>query len=191
MQNVVAMLNEADRFNSAITLTVELRKDAEGKERQVQTIYLGLGQAYFADEKGTIAGTGVPGANGWAWRPSRVDGEYSQGHRYLREPQVGRVRAGAGDHQVGGVLMRKTLILLLVVLLCQALCQAQTFKAAAGSAKADLDKALAELSALEKQIADEKIPLSREMNKLESAVIAKRREHSDAKRLQDRKARLI
>lgn len=67
MQNVVAMLNEADRFNSAITLTVELRKDAEGKDRQVQTIYLGLGQAYFADEKGTIAGTGVPGANGWTW----------------------------------------------------------------------------------------------------------------------------
>lgn len=84
--------------------------------------------------------------------------------------------------------MRKTLILLLVVLLGQALGQAQTFEAAAGSAKADLDKALAELSALEKQIADEKIPLSREMNKLESDVIAKRLEHSDAKRLQDRKA---
>ena len=84
--------------------------------------------------------------------------------------------------------MRKTLILLLVVLLGQALGQAQTFEAAADSAKADLDKALAELSALEKHIADEKIPLSREMNKLESEVIAKRREHSDAKRLQDRKA---
>ena len=84
--------------------------------------------------------------------------------------------------------MRKTLILLLVVPLGQALGQAQTFEAAAGSAKADLDKALAELSALEKQIADEKIPLSREMNKLESDVIAKRLEHSDAKRLQDRKA---
>ena len=85
-------------------------------------------------------------------------------------------------------MMRKTLILLLVVLLGQALGQAQTFEAAAGSAKADLEKALAELSALEKQIADEKIPLSREMNKLESEVIAKRREHSDSKRLQDRKA---
>ena len=84
--------------------------------------------------------------------------------------------------------MRKTLILLLVVLLGQAIGQAQTFEAAAGSAKADLHKALAELSALEKQIADEKIPLSREMNKLESDVIAKRREHSDAKRLQDRKS---
>jgi len=68
MQNVVAMLNEADRFNSAITLTVELRKDAKGKDRQVQTIYLGLGQAYFADEKGTIAGAGVPGSDGWTWQ---------------------------------------------------------------------------------------------------------------------------
>ena len=38
--------------------------------------------------------------------------------------------------------MRKTLILLLVVLLGQALGQAQTFEAAAGSAKADLDKCL-------------------------------------------------
>ncbi|HCV99736.1 MAG TPA: hypothetical protein DGJ56_10630 [Verrucomicrobiales bacterium] len=84
--------------------------------------------------------------------------------------------------------MRKTLFPLLVVLLGQPLGQAQTFEAAAGSAKADLDKALTELSALEKQIADEKIPLSREINKLESELIAKRRKHSDAKRLQDRKA---
>ena len=83
--------------------------------------------------------------------------------------------------------MRKTLFPLLVVLLGQLLGQAQTFEAAAGSAKADLDKALTELSALEKQIADEKIPLSREINKLESDLIAKRRKHSDAKRLQDRK----
>ena len=84
--------------------------------------------------------------------------------------------------------MKKILTFLLFALLGQALGQAQTFQAAAGSAKSDLDKALAELSALEKQIADEKIPLSREMNKLESEVIAKRREHTDAKRLQDRKA---
>ena len=51
-----------------------------------------------------------------------------------------------------------------------------------------LDKALAELSVLEKKIADEKIPLARELNTLESEVIAKRREHVDAKRLQDRKS---
>ena len=78
--------------------------------------------------------------------------------------------------------------LTLSLLFAVALGQAQTFEEAAGSAKSDLDKALAELSALEKKIADEKIPLARELNKLESEVIAKRREHTEAKRLQDRKA---
>ena len=74
-------------------------------------------------------------------------------------------------------------------LLCSvALGQAQTFEAAAASAKSDLDKALAELSALEKKIANEKIPLARELNTLESEVIAKRREHTEARRLQDRKS---
>ena len=67
MQNVVAMLNEADRFNSAITLAIEVRKDAEGKDRQVQALYLGLGQAYYADQGGTFAGTGWGGAEGWDW----------------------------------------------------------------------------------------------------------------------------
>ena len=78
---------------------------------------------------------------------------------------------------------------LAISLLCSvALGQAQTFEAAAASAKSDLDKALAELSALEKKIADEKIPLARELNTLESEVIAKRREHTEAKRMQDRKS---
>jgi len=67
MQNVVAMLNEADRFNSAITLAIEVRKDAEGKDRQVQALYLGLGHAYYADQRGSFAGVGVPGAEGWMW----------------------------------------------------------------------------------------------------------------------------
>ena len=67
MQNVVAMLNEADRFNSAITLAIEVRKDAGGKDRQVQVLYLGLGQAYYADQGGTFAGTGVAGTEGWDW----------------------------------------------------------------------------------------------------------------------------
>ena len=67
MQNVVAMLNEADRFNSAITLAIEVRKDAEGKDRQVQALYLGLGHAYYADQGGSFAGVGVPGETDWTW----------------------------------------------------------------------------------------------------------------------------
>ncbi len=67
MQNVVAMLNEADRFNSAITLAIEVRKDAEGKDRQVQALYLGLGHAYYSDQGGSFAGVGVPGETDWTW----------------------------------------------------------------------------------------------------------------------------
>ena len=67
MQNVVAMLNEADRFNSTITLAIEVRKDAEGKDRQVQALYLGLGHAYYSDQGGSFAGVGVPGETDWTW----------------------------------------------------------------------------------------------------------------------------
>ena len=67
MQNVVAMLNEADRFNSAITLAIEVRKDAEGKDRQVQALYLGIGHAYYSDQRGSFAGVGVPGETDWTW----------------------------------------------------------------------------------------------------------------------------
>ncbi|SVD81585.1 uncharacterized protein METZ01_LOCUS434439, partial [marine metagenome] len=55
--------------------------------------------------------------------------------------------------------MMKQFALTFALLCSVALGQAQTFEAAAASAKSDLDKALAELSALEKKIADEKIPL--------------------------------
>ena len=84
--------------------------------------------------------------------------------------------------------MMKQVALAFTLLCSVALGQTQTFESAEASAKSDLDKALAELSALEKRIADEKIPLARELNTLESEVIAKRREHTEAKRLQDRKS---
>ena len=64
----------------------------------------------------------------------------------------------------------------------------QGFNAAVKSTKVDLDKALKELSVLEKKIADEKIPLARELNQLESNVIIKRRDYSNAIQSNDRKA---
>ena len=64
----------------------------------------------------------------------------------------------------------------------------QGFNAAVTSTKVDLDKALKELAALEKKIADEKIPLARELNQLESNVIIKRRDYSNAIQSNDRKA---
>ncbi len=78
------------------------------------------------------------------------------------------------------------LIYLYIFALGNAVVFSQTFDAAASSAKADLDKALQELSNLEKEIANEKIPLSRELNQLESNVLSKRREYSETIRIKRR-----
>lgn len=67
MQNVVALVNEIDRFNLDVTVVSEVQTNPEGKEIQVQTVYLGLGQAYFVDRTGTHSGFGSPSENGWAW----------------------------------------------------------------------------------------------------------------------------
>ena len=78
------------------------------------------------------------------------------------------------------------LIYFLIFSFGQVFVHTQTFDIAAKSAKEDLDKALQDLSVLEKAIANEKIPLSRELNQLESNVLSKRREYSNAIRLKDR-----
>lgn len=56
MQNLVGILNEADKFNAAVTVVSEVRKNPAGAEVQVETIYVGLAQAYFVDKAGTYAG---------------------------------------------------------------------------------------------------------------------------------------
>ena len=67
MQALVGVLNELDKFNNAVNLFNEKRKNPAGDEVAVQTIYVGLGAGYFVNEAGDFAGTGTPGANGWEW----------------------------------------------------------------------------------------------------------------------------
>jgi Skp family chaperone for outer membrane proteins len=74
-QNVVGMLNEVNKFNSEITRTKELRTLSDGKPSEVETVYVGLGQAYFLSAKGE-AGTGYPTKTGWKWE--RADRNASQ-----------------------------------------------------------------------------------------------------------------
>ncbi len=62
---------------------------------------------------------------------------------------------------------------------------AQTLEQAAASSKADLERALQELASLRGNIKDERIPLSREINRLEDEVIGKRREAERLLRLRD------
>lgn len=67
LQTVITLLNEVEKFNAMVTLSPELRRDPAGGEIKVQVLYLGLAQAWFVDESGRFAGTGVPGTDGWAW----------------------------------------------------------------------------------------------------------------------------
>lgn len=67
LQTVVTLLNEVDKFQQAVTVSGGRQKDSSGREVSVETLYLGLGAAYFSDATGGVAGVGVPGAAGWVW----------------------------------------------------------------------------------------------------------------------------
>ncbi len=67
IQVVVGLLNEWDKFNNAVTLFSEKRKNSKGDEVAVETVYVGLGAAYFVNDSGDYAGTGAPGPKGWEW----------------------------------------------------------------------------------------------------------------------------
>ena len=67
MQVIVGVLNELDKFNNAVTTFSEKRKNQANEEVAVETVYVGLGAAYFVNDAGDFAGTGAPGPNGWEW----------------------------------------------------------------------------------------------------------------------------
>lgn len=67
LQVLVGALNELDKFNNSVNVFNEKRKDSQGNEVAVQSVYVGLGTAYFVNEAGDFAGTGAPGLKGWDW----------------------------------------------------------------------------------------------------------------------------
>lgn len=69
-QNALGILNEINKFNREIVVTREIRELPGGSTAEVQTIYLGLGQAYYVTPNGDAAGTGRPGPGGWSWSAS-------------------------------------------------------------------------------------------------------------------------
>jgi uncharacterized protein DUF3450 len=70
-QNVVGILNEANKFDNDISMTSEVRTLSDGTPAEVRVIYVGLGQAYFVSAKGE-AGVGRPGPDGWRWEVDRA-----------------------------------------------------------------------------------------------------------------------
>lgn len=67
LQALVTLLNEAEKFDQSMTLHPDLRPGPEGRLVKVQTLYLGLAQAWYVDESGRVAGRGVPALEGWRW----------------------------------------------------------------------------------------------------------------------------
>ena len=67
LQTLVGVLNELDKFNGSISVASEKRRNAAGEEIAVETIYIGLGGAYFVNAADDFAGTGTTGPNGWEW----------------------------------------------------------------------------------------------------------------------------
>ena len=68
-QNVVGILNEMNKFSGEITEASEVRDLPDGSRAEVTVLYLGLGQAYYCNEKSGVAGVGRPGEEGWLWEP--------------------------------------------------------------------------------------------------------------------------
>jgi hypothetical protein len=66
-QNVIGILNEVNKFSAEISLISEIRPLSEGKTAEVQTLYVGLTQAYYVTPDGMAAGVGRPSPEGWVW----------------------------------------------------------------------------------------------------------------------------
>ena len=66
-QNVVGILNEMNKFSREVTEASEVRDLPDGSNAEVSVLYLGLGQAYYCNQKSGIAGVGRPGEDGWVW----------------------------------------------------------------------------------------------------------------------------
>ncbi len=66
-QNILGILNEADKANSEITVLAEVRELPGTPATEVETIYVGLAQAYFVNAERNFAGVGHPVDGKWEW----------------------------------------------------------------------------------------------------------------------------
>ena len=71
-QNVVGILNEVDKFNREISVFSEVRTFNDGTSVEVATLYLGLGQAFYASANGAVAGIGTATETGWVWKENNL-----------------------------------------------------------------------------------------------------------------------
>jgi hypothetical protein len=66
-QNVIGILNELNKASREIIVAGEVRELPDGGQAEVTTVYLGLAQAFYCNQKGGIGGIGHPTLDGWQW----------------------------------------------------------------------------------------------------------------------------
>ena len=75
LAHMVAIWNQAAKFNGQISVVPEELKMQDGRSLQVEVLYLGLGQAYYASLDRKLAGTGTYSDEGWVWTPANEHAE--------------------------------------------------------------------------------------------------------------------
>lgn len=66
LQTLVGILAQTNKFNSSLKYVSEI-KTLDAGSFEVETLYFGLGAAFFSDASGAYAGHGRPGPEGWTW----------------------------------------------------------------------------------------------------------------------------
>jgi FtsZ-binding cell division protein ZapB len=68
--NIIGILNEADKFHREVSVNSEVRTLEDGTSVEVTALYVGIGQAYYVNGDGTLAGVGSASADDWSWKPA-------------------------------------------------------------------------------------------------------------------------
>jgi hypothetical protein len=68
IQPVVAILTQVQKFNQVVTVVEDFREFEAGRTVQTETVFFGLGAAYYVDQANENAGVGIPTADGWEWK---------------------------------------------------------------------------------------------------------------------------
>ncbi len=70
VRDVLLVLQAAREFDSNFTVVTDIR-EVQGAKREVRVIYMGLSQAWYVDDSGTLSGHGIPTKDGWQWTEDR------------------------------------------------------------------------------------------------------------------------
>ncbi len=74
LQSVIAILSQADKFNSGVQFVSDIQKLDSGQS-EVDILYFGLAGAFFKNREGTYVGIGVPSDEGWVWEETPESGK--------------------------------------------------------------------------------------------------------------------